>query len=347
MMSFKFFIATFMITGSVALGSFAGFNYFVDPMWTFDHEHEYNDVQTVIDERQQKVNHIYYSDFDYDTLLVGSSRSTYINQHAFSGMDVYNFSASDLSFKEYPSIINFAKSENERDFERIVIGVDFFKSAVSQSSEDMNLDEYITTVEEPFYRWKMLLSEDVYDYAKKNYRLSNEDEIVELRNYNRDNVASAKDFPEDVKQQQTKDKIAKFKSQFYGDEFEYNPEFKDVMQVVESSNPESEVVVFTTPISAELFSALVEEGNLDEYETWLRDMVAVHGEIYNFMYPNSVTKDMSNYFDGHHFYPHVGDLIAERISKGEDATGVPEDFGVLVTEENINEHIAWIESLVE
>jgi hypothetical protein len=59
------------------------------------------------------------------------------------------------------------------------------------------------------------------------------------------------------------------------------------------------------------------------------------------MYPNSITNDSSNYFDGHHFYPEVGTMIAHRI----DGTnqGVPKDFGIYVTNENIAEHIEFVQ----
>ncbi|TFB19278.1 hypothetical protein E3U55_11240 [Filobacillus milosensis] len=344
MVSYKSFIVTFLLVAGLGLGSFAGFNYWIDPMWTFGHAHEYNDVQAEIDERQQKVNHIYYSDFDYDTLLIGSSRSTYINQHSFTGMDVYNFSVSDLSFKEYKSLIDYAVREKGSEFERIIIGVDFFKSSLSQSKEDLNIDEYIETVEEPFYRWKILLSQDIYEYAKRNYELSKADEIVDLRNYNRENVALAKEFPREVKIKQTEAKIAKFKRMFYGDKYEYNPEFKKVLQDIEAAYPETEILVYTTPTYEGLFNALVEEGNFGDYEKWLEDIVESTDTVYNFMYPNSVTENISNYFDGHHFYPHVGDDIAKKIS---GAGGVPEDFGRKVTEDNFKEHIDWVRSKID
>ncbi|MGJ9458149.1 hypothetical protein [Oceanobacillus sp. CF4.6] len=75
----------------------------------------------------------------------------------------------------------------------------------------------------------------------------------------------------------------------------------------------------------------VEEGNLPDYKRWLNDIIAVFGGVYNFMYPNSITNDLSNYFDGHHFYPEVGNMIAETISN-ENPQGVPEDFGMYMTE---------------
>ncbi|MGG6445856.1 hypothetical protein [Pseudobacillus badius] len=63
------------------------------------------------------------------------------------------------------------------------------------------------------------------------------------------------------------------------------------------------------------------------------------------MYPNKVTLDLNNYFDGHHFYPHVGDQIAARILKGPH---VPNSaFGVYVTDATIDAHLKEVEQLAK
>ncbi|WP_404455698.1 hypothetical protein LG329_08060 [Virgibacillus necropolis] len=346
MKSYKTFVLIFFIIIGLPLSTVAAFNYYIDPLWTFDHSNDYNDVQTVIDERQQKMNDIHYGNFHHDTLLIGSSRSTYINQYSFGDMDVYNFAASDLSFKEYKSFIAYATKENGEDFEQIIIGVDFFKSSIKESKENLNLKQYKEKLNEPFYRFKNLISLDVLDYSRKNYRLSKEDEIVQLRNYNRRNVAFAKSIPDDLKLKQTKSKIKKFKDVFYGEQYSYNPEFKKVLTELKETNPDTEFIFFTTPISTPLFMAMVEEGDFNSYVRWLNDMVIVFDGVYNFMYPNKVTNNLSNYFDGHHFYPKVGDLIASKISKSNMKT-VPSDFGVFVTEQTFDEHIQKVKTLVE
>ena len=122
--------------------------------------------------------------------------------------------------------------------------------------------------------------------------------------------------------------------------------YKEIMEKVKATNPSSEKIIYTTPISTELFKALIETELLDDYEVWLRDLVDVYGGAWNFMYPNMITNDITNYFDGHHFYPEVGNLLALRI-KGEDVGAVPEDFGVYVTNENIDEHLEDVRVLAE
>ena len=59
---------------------------------------------------------------------------TYINQHDFEGMKVFNFSASNLSVREYEPLLDFATKEKQKPFERVIIGIDFFKTSIDQSS---------------------------------------------------------------------------------------------------------------------------------------------------------------------------------------------------------------------
>ena len=72
-------------------------NYIMDPFWTFNHSHKFNNFQKGINERQQKSNYIYFTDKKYDTLLLGSSRTTYMNPNSFENYKVFNYSAVETS----------------------------------------------------------------------------------------------------------------------------------------------------------------------------------------------------------------------------------------------------------
>jgi hypothetical protein len=330
-------IVLFLIV--LCVGGVSGFNTFIDPLWMFGHSHEYNDVQAAINERQQKTNHMKYQRFNYDGLLLGSSRTTYMNQYEFKNEKVYNYSVSNLSIQEYDSFLAFAVRENGRPFDTVYIGVDFFKSSVKESSRKISINGYVETVDDPIYRFKKQLSLDLLDYSWDNFKHSKQDSNVYVRNYNRFNVATALKVNKETTKAQTEGKIKKFREVFYGDTYTYNKNYPKVLQRLVDQYPSTTFVVFTTPISEPLLQALVEEGRFADYERWLRDLVTVSGGVYNFMTVNDVTKNWEdNYFDGHHFYEHVGTLIAHRINNVEDVQ-LPANFGDYVTEENIDAHL--------
>ena len=340
-MSYKKFIITILSIVSTFIILAGSFIYYIDPLWLFSSSNKYNDVQVAINERQQKMNHIQFQPFEYDNLLLGSSRSTYINQYDFENMNVYNFAVSNISVREYNAFIEFAKKKRGKEFDTIFIGLDFFKTSVDQSNRAGTLDPYIEKISDPFFRVKNLFSWDALGYAYDNYKLSKDDSIIHLRSYNRENVAIAKMDSYETISEQTDEKIERFKEVFYGETYEYNENYASYLQELKDNNPNTRFVMFTTPISTPLFHALIEQGLLEDYERWLSDIVSVFGEVHNYMYPNSVTNDIANYFDGHHFYPNVGTLLAQSLS--DNPSPQHEDFGIVVTSENIEAHVANVE----
>lgn len=60
------------------------------------------------------------------------------------------------------------------------------------------------------------------------------------------------------------------------------------------------------------------------------------------MYSNSVTMKLDNFYDLGHFHPHVGKLIAHRIAGIPDKE-IPQDFGILIDEKNIDDFIDHLE----
>ena len=100
------------LTISFSVFIIAIINYIMDPLWTFEHEHPYNQHQRGSKERQQKSHTLYFQDHKYNTLLLGSSRTAFSNQKLwFKDGEVFNYGASDMQPTEYLSYINFAINE--------------------------------------------------------------------------------------------------------------------------------------------------------------------------------------------------------------------------------------------
>ena len=91
------------------------------------------------------------------------------------------------------------------------------------------------------------------------------------------------------------------------------------------------------------------------YEDWKREIVKVTS-VWDFSGYNSITTEplkdkMNNYRDGLHYSTSIGDLILNQLV-GYQEEEVPEDFGVLITPENVEEHLenirrdrtAWLEN---
>ena len=125
----------------------------------------------------------------------------------------------------------------------------------------------------------------------------------------------------------------------YVKDYTYNDEIKIILNSLKEENKSSHLTFFLTPMSKPLYCYLVKEGYLPAYERLIRDLIAVNGEVYNFMYVNPITADDSNFFDVAHFYPKVGTLIARKITGENNGSS---NFGILVTQSNLDDHIKFI-----
>lgn len=315
----------------------AGINYYIDPLWNFNHSNQYNSIQIAFDERQQKSGHLAFNRQPYDTLIMGSSRVTYINQADFTGYNAYNYAVNNMLLSEYRQYADYARRQNGKDFDYIIIGLDFF--AANENVRDLNQFEppthYIQMVEAIGYRYKTLLSLDVLAYSQENYNLAR-DQILQQFTYDRNNVKRLDHISEEEKQGLIYNNLDWYGQQVYTG-FKYGP-VRETFQLLREDHPHSHFIVFTTPVSAPLYELMLEKGLYPEYAAWLRDSVEVFGEVFNFMGINSITEDLENYYDASHFYPEIGTLIAQRVT-GQPTPELPEDFGVLIDGKNLDQHL--------
>ncbi len=93
------------------------------------------------------------------------------------------------------------------------------------------------------------------------------------------------------------------------------------------------LVLFITPYYKKVMDNFLEE----DYLFFLRKLSEITG-FWDFSGYNSVTTDRKNYLDNSHYSPTVSRFIAARIFENMPLN-VPKDFGVWVTDKNIEAHL--------
>lgn len=73
----------------------------------------------------KKTNYITYRPFTYDGVILGSSRTTFINENDFTGLNAFNYAVSSTDPREYDAYIEYAKERKGSELSSIVIGLDF------------------------------------------------------------------------------------------------------------------------------------------------------------------------------------------------------------------------------
>ena len=196
---------------------------------------------------------------------------------------------------------------------------------------------YFDTSNKPFYRYVSLFGADVFRHAWSNAKHSHERKTNmyfdrgNVFRVQRENLNYDKLMPPRLKEARDS----------YRD-YEYLAELKQILRDIRKANPDSRISIFTPPVAKPLFCAMVEEGRLDDYERWLRDLVAVSREVHHFEYLNSVTRESgTNFFDGSHYYPEIGKVMAHFIMGIPDVERAP-DFGILLDNTNIDAQLEVI-----
>mgnify|MGYP001407195944 CR=1 FL=1 len=336
-MSSKKFIAVVFGCFLLVVGFVGGVNYLVDPLWTFNHSNQFNNAQNGFDERQQKTNYVYNRGLDeFDGILLGSSRTTFYNQNDFGDMKIYNYASSSMFPYEYKGYINFAKEIKGKDFKYIIIGADFFGTNVPKDVKFENPEFYIKNTTSFSYRYKMLLSTDA---LKKS--------IVNIKNtlksgqeyYDRNNVKYQPKVSESERLERYTTNLKRHTMELSYPKYVYNENYLDILKEIKRDNPNTKFIIFTSAITSDLLVSIIKNGNrMQEYERWLRELIEVFGEVHHFMTINSITKNLENYPDDDHAYPHIVKFAANKIANIENSN-IPEDFGVLVTKQNIDQHL--------
>jgi len=332
-----------LLLSLVIPGIVAGINGFMDPLWYRNTSHRFNQKQEDFNERQQKTNYITYHDFNYDALVIGSSTSTNLNQHHFKGLRVYNYAINALQPLEYKPYIRYARERNGKPFKYIFIGLDFLLAG-KVPPPPFEPEKIFADTNNPLYRIKTLISLDTFMYSRKNYINSTGNRHIY---YDRENVKHTTQLrPEEVKANiaALMKLIEKSPNSYSFNNYKYDPGYPSILKSIQDDNPGTVMVFFTTPVIDDFMVGMVRNNLLDDYEQWIRDIVAVNGVCYDFMCPNGLSADPLKYFhDPNHAYPAVADMMIDTMfnKKVEHDT----EICIYITRQNIEEKILLLRRL--
>ena len=317
-------------------------NYIVDPFWCFQHEVPFGRYQTMFDERQQKTNYLAFRDVDFDTVMLGNSRVTYMDPRDVPGR-AFNYATSSMKPYEFLPYLRFAARRSASPLNTIILGMSFVDTNANSRLSFDSPEEYIARATSWGFRYKSLLNVELLRHSVASIRR-------ELRgNYHDSYVREGREIvskqmklpvPEALRRSEIEENLAVYRARAYGKDYEYLDN-RPVYAELKNAFPSSRFLVFSTPVSAHLLNLLVEQGLFDDYTRWVADLVEVFGEVWNFMYYNEITTDDYNYKDAHHYSPQVGGIILKMMYaiSGENKH---HDFGIRVTRDNLDEHLQFL-----
>lgn len=328
-------LLAFITSLAVLFALTAAFNIYFDPLLCFRTVRPANRIVPVVDTRLQKTNRLLEADGGYDALLIGSSRVEQFRQQDFAPLRVFNYAFPSFYPDEAEQYLDlFLRTNNKRPVV-VFLGLDFYGSNARSHEHAKPPNHYIETCSSPFYAFKASLNRDTLKYS---YRMiSGKQEMFSYNRQTLDKITQV--LPPHKSDELLKKHLDLYKHSFYGD-YSYNENYANIIRRLKDNHQDIRFVVFTTPVTTDLFAVLVRSGRLPDYERWLKDIVDTFGNVYSFMVIDRLTTERRNFLDAHHLYPErtapLARIISERLVTGD------EDIGRLVTKQNLSAHIALI-----
>jgi len=289
------------------------------------------------------------------TLLLGSSRSDLglDPEHPFfkNQQPAYNLALVGPNIYEVKRYFEHAL-KNQPELKTVVLGIDFFMFNKYKVNEVDFSEKRLET--------NGLILQDFVNVSFSLNALNASKETIEASvNYDAYYLYHSHGlrYVYQNKKNQNQSRLGKFKymlrramerEKFYKNyelDLGFLNDLKDIINTCKKRN--IDLKIFISPSHASQWESIRTVGSWSAFEDWKREIVQITPvwdfSGYNTITTEPITNDMKNYWDSENYRKEVGDLIINRLFNYQDEI-VPKDFGVLITESNIESHLEKIRS---
>ncbi|MGK7931297.1 MAG: hypothetical protein AB4041_07675 [Microcystaceae cyanobacterium] len=290
------------------------------------------------------------------TILLGSSRmrqgidpdSSSLKKNTTS--PIYNLGLNGSNIYELRKYLEHTLVNNP-DLKQVVIGIDFFMFNENQELQAaFDKERLEKTYIIPKDLLNTLLSLTAVSDSKETLRSSWKSRQKTQDLNQQDNGFSPYKNPK-LKDQEWRFKNAVSVYFNFHHDYELSPEligeFEKIVNICQENN--IDLKVFISPSHGIQWESIAATQRWDSFEKWKREMVKLH-PVWDFSGYNSITTEtlsqdnlMKNYTDSSHYTPKVGNLVLNRIFEENQST-IPDDFGILLTQDNIEQQLSQIRS---
>ena len=306
----RFSFGLYGLVTSFLLGSVAGINWLIDPLW-YSHGNILTGKNFAFNERITKTNLFLRTKEteNYDCIILGSSRVTTLRPSEFTNNNCFNYALKGAEIPDFVSYANFLQEQNI-DPEVIYIGVDGFNFVEKQRKEQPPVAIDSLQTQSPLQAY---LSADVLLFSAMTLLGVSPDPATYYdRNFE----------PVDV------DNPPVYDAKFYEPAGLQKCDFTSVETFagLREVFPNAKFIGYVPPISAwSMINDTYGRGLMDCYLSAFHQLSKHYDAMYDFSIPSEVTKDPSHTFDGSHYSVTTNNRIA-KILQGES----DENFGIRV-----------------
>ena len=316
----KFSFSLYGLVTFFLLGSVAGINWLIDPLW-YGHGNILTGKNFAFNERITKTNLFLRTknQVSYDCIILGSSRTTALRKSEFTSNNCFNYALKGAVIRDFVNYANFLKSQGINP-DIVYIGIDGFNFVEQERKEQQPIEVQSLQTKSPLEAY---LSADVLLFS-----------AMTLLGVSPDpgNFYDQNFEPVDFATPPTYD--PKF----------YNPsglQKCDLFAVETFASlkeffPNAKFVAYVPPRSAwSIINDTYERGLMDCYLSAFHKLSQRFDAMYDFSIPSEVTKNPENTYDGSHYSVKVNNRIAKILQGESDDT-----FGVRVDRYNFDDYRA-------
>jgi len=341
-------IQTFTLFTLMNVGILITFNYLIDPFNIFHTNFLKHQFQ--MNERFIKVEFLEKHHNDFNGYLFGSSRigtthpssvEKYIPQSK-----LYNFTLSSANLYDYLIHLRyFIKNHYPMKILYLQIDIDNMMYYGQNSSDYLSKTHpYILNQSLPLYYLEYLSGFFPFNTQGKIANNLNYKEGVSYHLNNGTWSVNSKEIELSTNCQNYVESVDEFHTK-------HNPALKYI-KVKENITALKEIVdlckknhiklyLFTTPHNQNMMDTFYK----NDYLNYLKSIANIT-DFYDFSGYNSITTNNCNYYEISHYRPSIGKLIAARIFNDKKIL-IPNDFGIWVTKENIEDHLKILENQIK
>lgn len=306
----KFSFGLYGLVTSFLLGSVAGLNWLIDPLW-YSHGNILTGENFAFNERITKTNLFLRTQEQqsYDCIILGSSRVTALRASEFEHHNCFNYALKGAEIPDFVSYANFLQEKGVEP-EIVYVGVDGFNFVEKERKEQLPLS--IDSLQTQSLLQAYLSADVLLFSAMTLLGVSPDPGNYYDRNFEPVDFAAP----------------PVYEAKFYEPASLQKCDLSSVETFISLKEffPKAEFVAYVPPRSAwSMINDTYGRGLMDCYLSAFHELAQGYDAMYDFSIPSEVTKNPRNTFDGSHYSVTTNNLIAE-VLQGQSSG----DFGVRV-----------------
>jgi hypothetical protein len=289
-----------------------GFNCLVDPLYFFKGDlirhrsHPYDDrIATIARYRKNPG--------QYDCIILGSSRTTFLDPHSIKNHRCANFATVGAGADAVLTYADYIKNVMDIHPGIVIIGVDGFRDDASRaglpdfvkSKESLpSLFYYYSSLEVFIFSLKhTLFPEDYQIFADRNFRKHQTTALINSNKFAKENKVSI----------------------IMGGNNTPGMRFQRDYQSLRNLFPDARLIGFIPPIAPGPIYTAYNRSGLNGFFNTAYAFSSAFDDFYDFSVPSSVSTDLGQTYDGNHYTAETYDIISDVIFKKQP------NFGIHVT----------------